>query len=308
MRRLLVVATVLGLLVACQNGPRVLDERLRACATHHQRPVGPKFCTHGDDTAEAICLLHQLVCYSPPKPGPVLPPPPPPGCIGDGVSGDRVQAFYAYTAATGNNLDAPDGSTTRRTTILSALGDADRYLFAGSGKHYRWACSGGEPTVTPIQVADDSLNSFIGAALAAGYNSHDRIYTALIDSGGGGVATVEFDDQPGPNNQNNSGPAFSLTRGVGAWPTLVHELGHNLGAVQLSAPHSSGAWHCHDGYDVMCYNDNGPYYQNGGTFTTTCSAGENQWDCDDDDYSNPAPPAGTYLHDHWNVATSAFLG
>ena len=45
-----------------------------------------------------------------------------------------------------------------------------------------------------------------------------------------------------------------------------HEIGHNLGAVQDSAPHSSLAGHCYESLDVMCYADGGQYFDDGGTF------------------------------------------
>jgi hypothetical protein len=309
MKRLVAVCVAVVVLFVLVPGTSAAPASRPSACARHQRPVGHGFCTHDTndrptEQANELCLnaLAKLIriCYTPPRPGPVTPPPPPPGCIGDGVTGNRIQAFYAYTQT--NDLES------HRTEILGALGQADRYLAAGSGKHYRWVCSGGEPTIIAIKVADNSLNSFINAAINAGYTSDNRIYTALIDGGGGGTATIESDDSPGQTNFNNSGPAYSITRGTGAWPTVVHELGHNLGAVQLSAPHSSGAWHCFDGYDVMCYNDNGPYFQNGGQMTTSCPDTENQWDCHDDDYSNPAPPAGNYLFGHWNLVNSSFLG
>lgn len=299
MKRFLPVLMIGVLLVACSPRVRVEDRRLHACGPR-QKPVGPKFCTHGDDTAEEVCIQKIIrVCYgSPVKPGPVNPPPPP-GCIGDGVTGYRVQLFYAYTDT--NDLND------QRATILSAAGEADRYLFAGAGKHYRWLCAGGQPTVTAIKVADYSLGAFINAALAAGYNSFDRVYTAMSNSGGGGTGTVEHDDSPGQQNANNTGPAYSITRGF-SWWILMHELGHNLGAVQLSAPHSTGAWHAYDASDVMTYNDGGPYFQNGGQIENNCSSSENMWDCQDNDYSSPAPPSGNYLATHWNLRDSNFLG
>lgn len=77
-----------------------------------------------------------------------------------------------------------------------------------------------------------------------------------------------------------------------------------MGAVQLTAPHSTGSWHCTDGLDVMCYNDGGP---NGSSYTsTTCGAAPNGtlfFDCGFNDYFNPGPAAGSYLDTHWNLAS-----
>jgi hypothetical protein len=95
----------------------------------------------------------------------------------------------------------------------------------------------------------------------------------------------------------------------------LHELSHNLGAVQLSAPHSSGAGHCNDGYDLMCYEDGGPgtlfVDPNCDGFLSAPSdpygSTLQAWDCNKDDYFNPSPAPGSYLDTHWNLADSAFL-
>ena len=95
----------------------------------------------------------------------------------------------------------------------------------------------------------------------------------------------------------------------------LHELSHNLGAVQFSAPNSSGAGHCNDQFDLMCYEDGG----SGSLFADPNCDGDlslpsdpygadlQAWDCNKDDYFNPSPPGGSYLATHWNLADSAFL-
>src|SRR4051794_26299778 len=80
---------------------------------------------------------------------------------------------------------------------------------------------------------------------------------------------------PGSSNPNNSGSKFSImwmpdglavpsNPASGWWPSgMLHEMGHNIGAVQWSAPHSTHTpgssdytySHCWDGTDVMCYQD-----------------------------------------------------
>ncbi len=77
----------------------------------------------------------------------------------------------------------------------------------------------------------------------------------------------------------------------------------------MSAPHSSGGWHCHDDNDLMCYWDGGSYFQHGGQMTYPCTTTPDVWmDCGRDDYYYPGtPPAGHYLATHWNTARSGFL-
>lgn len=81
---------------------------------------------------------------------------------------------------------------------------------------------------------------------------------------------------------------------------MLHEITHNLGAVQDVAAHSSfrlfgraGGGHCTDGPDVMCPNPS--------------SATEPCYDCGKDDYFDVDPPWGGNLAAHWNVAHSVFM-
>jgi hypothetical protein len=84
-----------------------------------------------------------------------------------------------------------------------------------------------------------------------------------------------------------------------------HELMHNIGGVQNSAPHSTGAGHCFDEYDLECYADGGPT----STLQYLCSSTSHndRFDCNHDDYFHTAPAVGSYLATHWNTATSRFL-
>jgi hypothetical protein len=97
----------------------------------------------------------------------------------------------------------------------------------------------------------------------------------------------------------------------------LHEIGHNLGAVQGGStqdpvPHGSMAAHCYEEWDVMCYDDGGPYFDDGGDLVFNCGTEAapipSLFDCNQDDYFRAStPPPGSYLDDHWNVYDSAFL-
>ena len=130
-----------------------------------------------------------------------------------------------------------------------------------------------------------------------------------------GQGELYADDRPGADNPHNSGGLFAMLWGRGgsdffagaasSSEVLVHEVGHNLGAVQDSAPHSTGAGHCNEGHDVMCYSDGGPR----STMTHPCPeapVGLDAFDCNKDDYFSPSPAAGSYLATHWNTYSSRF--
>lgn len=103
----------------------------------------------------------------------------------------------------------------------------------------------------------------------------------------------------------------------GWWPEgFLHEMTHNLGAVQWGAPHSTqprggsapNYGHCWQGADVMCYvEDAGAAHAMQIDCAGLPGAIPQNYDCGRDDYFNPAPAAGSYLATHWNTYDSAFL-
>lgn len=116
-----------------------------------------------------------------------------------------------------------------------------------------------------------------------------------------GQGSIMSDDRANATNANNRGSAYALTYGqTGAFGVhiMVHEAFHTMGAVQNSAPNSSGGFHCNDGWDTMCYADGGST----SNYTATVCAGE-VLDCNNDDYFHPDPPTTNYLFDHWNVGS-----
>jgi len=148
------------------------------------------------------------------------------------------------------------------------------------------------------------------------------VYDGSVACNCGGQSAMWWDDRPGANNWNNRGGLFSFTYldnyGGGILDyqaylneVMLHELGHNLGAVQWSAPNTSGAAHCNDGADIMCYADGGSRsnYSDWICPAATSAIGRSvvaygrAFDCNHDDYFHPFPPAGSYLATHWNVAS-----
>ena len=104
----------------------------------------------------------------------------------------------------------------------------------------------------------------------------------------------------------------------GWWPEgFLHELTHNLGGVQWSAPHSTAPatgvdrsryGHCWQGTDVMCYvEDSGAAHPMQLDCATIAGTIAQSFVCGRDDYYNPDPAAGSYPATHWNTYESAFM-
>lgn len=145
-------------------------------------------------------------------------------------------------------------------------------------------------------------------------------YVDYVDSPGtAGVGELVTDDSFAASNQSNLGELIAILwgdagGGFASQPDAVrrdaalHEITHNLGAVQDSAPNSTNAGHCFDGdlaEDVMCYDDGGDGVP--GALTHPCDLSSSpEYDCNNDDYFSASPAAGSYLATKWNTYNSYF--
>jgi hypothetical protein len=140
------------------------------------------------------------------------------------------------------------------------------------------------------------------AARNAGFRSPNADHTIFYDGTGGcGIGTYHHDERLIAENANNSGGGYGITyRGCWGYNTAMHESGHNQGAVQPTAPYSTGdGAHCMDEADVMCYSDGGD--RDRGTFSR-CSI--EKFDCGYDTYFDARTEAGEWLSTHWNLGSS----
>jgi hypothetical protein len=116
-----------------------------------------------------------------------------------------------------------------------------------------------------------------------------------------GQASIYDDQVRSDNNLNNFGGKVAIVFHNGSSDfcssnAVRHEIGHNLGALQPTAPHAFDGSHCNDAIeDTMCYS-NSPRVSNGqrGQF----------FDYHNDDYWDP--PAGAPLP-WWTVNLNHFL-
>ncbi|MFD5461929.1 RICIN domain-containing protein [Kitasatospora sp. NPDC127059] len=230
-------------------------------------------------------------------------------CEGDGSSGNRVQVVYVHTP--GNDRFAQYLPSFKKWAAdVDVIYNASA-AETGGVRHVRFVT---EPDCTAsvlnVQISDAEIQDFNASnrALAAqGFNRKDRKYMMFTDSKVYcGIGTFAGDERAGQDNLSNFGPSYGRTDS-GCWGghTAAHELGHNLGAVNNSAPNSSKAGHCTDTWDLMCYSD-APYYPK---MRVVCPdrAHDDRLDCGHDDYYNTAPAPGSYLATHWNVANNRFL-
>ena len=255
----------------------------------------------------------------------------------------QFKVVYAYAA------DRPDRFAGWKDAIQANVAVIERFLSAEDGgtKALRFdmgtRCG---PQYVDIQTVAlpgprssfaDNFSAVSNAVKSAlGTTSTPRNAIVIADSLSG--STQEYGlgetimgstgEVPGAPNLHNRGGLTSVlwTRDGAAapgaakwgwWPEgMLHEMTHNLGAVQWGAPHSTEPrgqslpqyGHCWQGADVMCYTEDGgaahPMQQDCAGLP---GAIPENYDCGHDDYFNPAPPAGSYLATHWNTYDSAFL-
>ena len=315
-----VVVPVAPAIAAPPRGPDV--ERL--CGQLEQTPARVPLCTHGPDPVRALGGVAALA-----TPPPLASPATLAGlCHDGGVSGKRIEVLYGV----------PQDRVSRYDEMLPVmrrvLAETDANLDAsdpGTSQHYRWVCANGTDVtvrnVVLLPVGSDQSFTFSDyvsslqnqVALGLGpvsFVDPNRVYLGFVDEitdvyPYGGQGNLYWSDNPDPAvNPNNSGYVRYAMSAYFSVRVVGHEIGHTLGAVQRTAPHSSGAGHCHDHSDLMCYNDGGSYFTGGGQLTYPCGV---QYpairvDCGHDDYYFPgSPPPGHYLASHWNTANSGYL-
>ena len=298
-RRVIAAGVMTGLIgvggLVAVNQPEPVSDHTGGVLTAAVAPNGDVLRTHGADA------------LPPPRGAPRVAPEVAWPCVGTGTDGYRVQWVYAH---------GPGVSTLEALRpTLEAYARRVQGTFAASSNGQRFVrfvtddeCSLSILDVTVSQAGLDDFDRFIADLQAQGLSGRDRVYAAWVEASAYcGIGTVGGDDRPTPDNPANRGPEYGRSD-RGCWNYAeAHELLHNLGAVQLSAPNSSGGWHCNDEGDVMCYADGGPTSQ----IVRSCpgASADDRLDCGSNDYF-AVPEAGVasgYLANHWNVADSLFL-
>ncbi|MEV0675153.1 hypothetical protein AB0I60_01380 [Actinosynnema sp. NPDC050436] len=233
-------------------------------------------------------------------------------CEGDGTTGKRVQLMYVHATGEPDRFPEVEPLVQEWADRIDAavLESAQR---TGGVRHIRFVHHADcRPVVLGVAVPASEIDDAERIATALKAQGHDRVdrkYLVFDDGShdcGLGWNDPGDRDEPGPDNPLNSGPGWAvLDRGCSDWAPGGHELLHALGAVQSSAPHGTPIGHCWDDQDILCYDDDS--LPDHGLKIECPSADEDIVDCNNDDYFNTAPPPGSYLSDHWNLANSHFL-
>ena len=260
------------------------------------------------------------------------------------ASAPQFKVVYAYAA------DRPDRFAGFQDALQADVAIADRFLSAQSGGTRAIRFDMGTrcgPRYADIRVvalpgprsayAGDfaAITAAVTRALgdAAGPRNTvilaDSLSPSSVEYGLGETVMGASGERPGAQNVHNRGGLRSVlftrdgaaapgaVRG-GWWPEgFLHEITHNLGAVQWTAPHSTAPpaapdrsryGHCWQGADVMCYvEDDGAAHAMQFDCPSIPGTISQNYDCGRDDYFNPAPPASSYLATHWNTYDSAFM-
>ena len=281
------------------------------CAASGLVPLGDTgLCTHGPDPLPPAAAQPD---FSGAALAPAI------SCEGNGVAGNRVQVLYGRSS-TGGPL------ATKLGLIRTAAAAADQIYRDSAAqtdgsRSIRFVHSN-LPMGCLIDVKEVILSSAglannftqtVAEIKAAGYQAADRKYLIFVEADAMcGIGTSFPDDRRDGANRNNVGPSYSrvdnaLLGARNCWTphAAAHELMHNFGGVQLTAPNTSNFGHCTDENDVMCYDDD----DKAPAMRQICPTADDtrQLDCGHDDYFHTGPTDGSYLDRRWNSANNRFL-
>ena len=222
-----------------------------------------------------------------------------PRCIGDGVSGPRVQPVFVYRKGTANRYERFRTTLQRSTDLTTGVFERS----SAARRTVRWVHDAScRPVIWQVAVPTARTHDLVSLRRyledrQPRFRRSDRVYSLWVDS----------TTSPSWSGLGDDRWSASWSSSWGFVWVDAHELVHALGAIWPGAPHSTGKAHCYDGYDLMCYSDGGPGWRN----VTVCPAPQARYrlDCGQDDYFAVAPRRGSWLarHPRANVANSRFL-
>ena len=217
----------------------------------------------------------------------------------------HYRAIYARPSDAGYNASRPGQLRTELYKASAYMNLEATRDNAGRSVRLRLACTAGLADVDVVQLgtpaAATTFSTIVNDLRALGYpavptaNANFVVFYDGNVEWWAGQAQTSYDDQSGIANGANSRGRIAANYTSPHWPVLLHEILHNLGAVQVAAPESSGAGHCTVDADIMCYQDT-----SGIPTSPRCTYTE--LDCGGDTYFNAGAPGG-WLASHWNLAS-----
>lgn len=217
------------------------------------------------------------------------------------------QILYAYPAGSPNRLAELRPEIQAAVRRMNAVLDEQSRASGGPSADLKVLCDAqGAIAVDGFQAPGGTFAEIVSGARAAGFRSPVADYLIFYDGnlgGACGIATYAQDERLSLDNESNFGGGYAAVY-QGCWndETPLHESGHTMGAVQYSAPNSTGSGgHCFGEDDVMCYSPDGGDLNQGGV-VWDCAGGP-RFDCNFDDYFDSAPEPGEYLATHWNLGS-----
>ena len=222
-----------------------------------------------------------------------------PRCLGDGVSGNRVQPVFVSRTGHVNRFEKFE--TVLRRSLSLTTGIVERS--SDGTRTVRWVhdavC---QPTILQVAVPQRHTYNLVSirrylTRTDPRFREKNRVYALWVDS----YTSPTWSGLGGQRWSASWSSSFGFI-----WVD-THELMHALGAVSPNAPHASGRGHCWDGRDVMCYDDGGATWRN--VEICTAPSAHYRLDCRNDDYFAVNPRPGSWLarNPGANIANSRFL-
>jgi len=242
----------------------------------------------------------------------------PPVCAANPATDYYQEVLYAYPSSASNAIATERGNIRGIMGRINHVLNEESLASGGTNADYIVRCETGssDVRVSAVSVASSdtqaSFSEIVDAAESAGYANPRADYTIFYDgpgdAGACGVGYFDSDERLLSSNANNN-PGGEAGYGAsfdGCWygRTPIHENGHNQGAVQSSAPNSTGSGaHCNQRDDIMCYSPDGGNLLQGGMVACPTVPGTLHFDCGWDSYFDAAPEPGEWLYTHWNIGS-----
>jgi hypothetical protein len=308
---LLAVGTLALLVMGTTSGAGGLPSQAPATADDHaySHPDGLDLDARGRGRPGAAAITYDVDAHASWEPGQWT------GVVSDkdqadATSGAQFHAIYMY----------PSGSTSRFGQFASMFQadarDAANRLFNQYGRSTRWDNqTNGNLDITVLKSSSNAKRLSSGNQFSLvrnelinrGFTNSNKKYVVWLDAGSTACGQGElYQDTRRTSANYNEGrttaivyrpyPNDATTGGFCRGRTAMHEIGHNMGALQKVAPHAFDGAHCNDSAeDVMCYT----------SATSYDSGPTGVFDYKNDDYWDPPSPAATLPW--WTVNLSKYI-